>query len=293
MPWLLRPRRAVGRGLRYSRLRGVNEAILDPLWGRFPLHRFAHRLLPPLATHADSFVLADYRGKALRIAFLSDLHAGPTTPCFLIDQAVEATLQWQPDAVLLGGDYVYFRAEYIHRIEPALRRLAAASPTFGVWGNHDLWADDKYLAHAFADFGVRMLCNERINRWLGQPIDLYGLDDPWTGVPDVTQLRPSKRPTILLCHNPDALLLIEPQHRADLIVCGHTHGGQICHRNGRPFFVHALTGTRFAAGRYSHEGRHVFVSRGLGTVEVPVRRFSPPEIALLTIQGESSNPSCG
>jgi predicted MPP superfamily phosphohydrolase len=278
-----RLRRAVGRGRGYSRLRGLNESFLKPFWERFPTERLAHRLTPPAVVTAARVELAAYDGPPLRIAFLSDLHAGPTTATSLLTAAIARVATLAPDVVLLGGDYVYFDADNLERIAAPLAHMAARYPTYGIWGNHDLWADDAYLGRRFASLGVQMLRNQWARSLAGFPIDLYGVDDPWTGEPDFAPLAGAARPVILLCHNPDGLLLMQRAHRADLMLCGHTHGGQVCRRDGRPYFVHAKTGTRFAGGRYEYEGRQLVVSKGLGTVEVPVRRHAPPEIVSVDV----------
>jgi predicted MPP superfamily phosphohydrolase len=277
-------RASVGRGSGFSRLRGFNETVLKPIWEHFPTERLAHRLTPPTQITEVTFKVPDYFGRRLRIAFLSDLHAGPTTSTKIFDEAFEHVAAAKPDAVLLGGDYIYFDADNVQQIARHVEKMVSRFPTWGVWGNHDLWADDRYLDQFFQGLGVRMLCNEWVFDWLGEPIDLYGVDDPWTGVPDFSPLIRRERPLILLCHNPDGLLLMDPSHRADIMLCGHTHGGQICRKDGRPYFVHARTGTRFAGGRYSHEGKEIYVSKGIGAVEAPLRMYAPPEVVIVNLE---------
>lgn len=276
-------RRAVGRGTGFSTIRGLTETVMKPLWERFPTDRFAHRLTPPARLTHEVVHLAEYGGAPLRLAFLSDLHAGPTTPTRVLERAFDLVTEARPDAVLLGGDYVFYDADNIDRIAEPLRRVAARFPTFGVWGNHDLWADDGYLGRFFDGAGVRMLRNAWVRDLLDRPLDLYGVDDPWTGEPDFEPLKTAERPVVLLCHNPDGILFLDAAHRADVMLCGHTHGGQICRRDGSPYMVHARTGTRFAGGRYRHQGIHVIVSKGVGTVEVPVRRYAPPEVMVIDL----------
>lgn len=281
---LPRIRTSLGRGTGFSRLRGINETILKPIWDRFPTEKWARFLTPPTQITPVTVRIPQYSGRPLRIAFISDLHAGPTTALQVFEDAFEHISAEEPDAVLLGGDYVYFDADNVQQIAPHLSKMAARFPTWGVWGNHDLWADHTYLENFFEGIGVRMLCNDWVRDWLGEPLDLYGVDDPWTGTPDFSPLIQAERPLVLLCHNPDGLLLMDPTHRADLMLCGHTHGGQICRKDGTAYFVHARTGTRFAGGRYSHEGKEIYVSKGVGTVEIPIRRHAPPEVVMITIE---------
>lgn len=277
-------RRAVGRGTGFSPLRGLTETMMKPVWERFPTERFARRLTPPAQVTREVVQLPGYAGAPLRVAFLSDLHAGPTTPASVIARAFELVTESRPDAVLLGGDYVFYDADNIDRIAGGVSALAARFPTFGVWGNHDLWADDAYLQRVFAGAGVRMLRNDWVRGFLDRPIDLYGVDDPWTGEPDFEPLKAAERPVVLLCHNPDGVLLLDDAHRADVMLCGHTHGGQICRRDGSPYMVHARTGTRFAGGRYRHKDINLIVSKGVGASEVPVRLHAPPEILVVDLE---------
>lgn len=239
----------------------------------------------------------------LRAAFLTDLHYGLYVGARQVRAWVEAANAERPDAVLLGGDLLDSGAD----ADPTpllaeLARLRAPLGVFGVWGNHDYGSFGQYaprwrgpartdwrarrqaLAAAFGGAGVTVLRDEgravRDDLWIG------GVDDFWHGQPDpaAALAGAGSRATLLLSHNPD--LLPELPGRAGLVLCGHTHGGQVrLPLLGAPM-IPSRYGQRYAMGWV--QGAHAtpaYVSRGLGTSGVPFRNLCPPEITLLTLRG--------
>jgi predicted MPP superfamily phosphohydrolase len=227
----------------------------------------------------------------LRLAFVSDLHLGPTTPPRLLDAAFEQLRAAKPDVLLLGGDYVFLEATRPKADELA-RRVASvpARTKLAVLGNHDLWARHELLESALESAGVHVLVNE--SRWLdGAGLCVVGLDDPWTGTLDVPAAFASAgdaEAVVVLCHSPDAapavqeLLQMSAKTRSVLYTCGHTHGGHIATPWG-PLVVPGRLGKRHPAGLYALDGLNLHVSRGIGGIEVPVRAFAPPEIAIFDL----------
>jgi predicted MPP superfamily phosphohydrolase len=226
-------------------------------------------------------------GRPLRIAFVSDLHVGPTTPVRLLESAFDAIRREQPDVLLLGGDYIF--------LEAGARRLAALESLVGsvqcpiklaVLGNHDLWTHDEAIVEALERAGARVLVNEVVA--LPEPwsdVVVVGLDDPWTGHCDAAaaaaQLdgQPFR---IVLCHSPDGLSRVSAL-RFNVFVAGHTHGGQIATPWGAIVLPHGPMCRQFPAGPGTFGGGVVYVSRGVGGVELPIRTFAPPEIMLLEL----------
>ncbi|HEU4534653.1 MAG TPA: metallophosphoesterase, partial [Polyangiaceae bacterium] len=233
-PWLkLRPS---GRGRNYSPGRGLVESTLRlaygpghwpaRLWGLWPASRrvrlVEHRL--PLLPRG-----AGGARRPLRVAFLSDLHLGPTTPSATLDRAFAIVAGLEPDVVLLGGDYVFLEATPALADELEARVGALRAPVkLAVLGNHDLWTDHARLERALARAGARVLVNDAAR--LPPPFDdvaVIGLDDPWTGQPDAAPALAAAagaRLTIALCHSPDGLAFARGPG-VDLLVAGHTHGG--------------------------------------------------------------------
>jgi len=233
---------------------------------------------------------AEFRG--LRIVQLSDVHHSPFLDEERINEAVRMANDLRPDLVALTGDYISHSRDYIASCARALGRLRAAHGVFAVLGNHDHWTDGAMMRDALAYQGIRVLCNEstRIERGSSH-IRLAGVDDLMVKRDD---LRLALEETswyetrILLSHNP-AIIREAARAGVDLVLSGHTHGGQINWRllTGRKDRKIARwlrrPSRRLMRGHAQLGSTQLYVNRGLGTVIVPLRYGCPPEITLLEI----------
>jgi len=230
----------------------------------------------------------------LRIAVLADLHIGsPFNGLDKLDRIVDLTLRAQPDLILLAGDYVIHGILGGHKVAPeevaeGLRRLTAPLGVFAVLGNHDWWTGAARIGRALESVGIPVLEDSSVLvKRNGCAFHLAGLSDYWEGPRDYrTALKniPPGMPTIALTHNPDAFP--EISRPVNLMIAAHTHGGQVyLPLIGRPI-VPSKYGQRYAIGHIVENGRHLFVSSGLGTSIIPVRFLVPPEVSLLTIRPE-------
>src|SRR5262249_49917044 len=132
----------------------------------------------------------------VRVALLTDLHAGPTTSRRALARAFAEAAAAQPPLLLLGGDSVFLHAHYVDALQPLIAALAPPLGIFAVMGNHDLWADDRRIAALLAVAGARVLVNEAVQ--VG-PLQLVGLDDPWIGecdAPGAFRTVDEARPTV-------------------------------------------------------------------------------------------------
>jgi predicted MPP superfamily phosphohydrolase len=224
--------------------------------------------------------------RPLRLAFASDFHAGATTHPALLAAACDALAAFEPDVVLLGGDFVSVRASYIDRLAPLLARIPAPHGKFGVLGNHDLRANHALVTSALSQAGVHMLTNRY--HALDAPFDdvtICGLDDATRGAPrPELSLDPATGRRIVLMHSPEGLASMADRP-FDLALCGHTHGGQIVLPWGTPLFVPGGgLNRRYHAGEFTLSGqRQLLVSHGVGCSTVPVRLFAAPEVHLCLI----------
>lgn len=236
--------------------------------------------------------------EGLRVAFLADTHHSANVPLPYLEGVVAMTNALRPDLVLLGGDYVWRRWDDDHPsslpyVRPGLGALGRLRAPLGVWavlGNHDTWGIHvKQIRAALAENGIPELRNR--GTWLergGARLRLAGTEDLWTGRPDVHAALGDARETdavLLLQHNPDyAEELNDP--RVGLMLCGHTHGGQIVVPGlGWAPRVPSRFGQKYLHGfRRGPAGTQVFVTRGVGTIGPPLRLGCPPEVALLTLR---------
>jgi predicted MPP superfamily phosphohydrolase len=238
-------------------------------------------------THYSVELPADtHLPRSLRIAFASDFHAGPTTHPKLFEQLQARLRELRPDVLLLGGDFVSFKAEYIAALIPALQRCEPPLGTYAVVGNHDLWVDDAYLRDALRAARVQTLVND--NRALPAPfshVSICGMDDPWAGVPDARgTFGGAGEVRILLVHAPDGLLFLA-QERFHLGFAGHTHAGQVALPDGTPIVLpEGPLCRRYPYGRFDVTGCGPFiVSRGIGCSTLPIRVNADPELVLVLL----------
>ncbi len=237
----------------------------------------------------------------LTIAQLSDLHAGSLFSDRPMHDAVDVTLGLRPDLVAITGDFVNSRVQELPVILPALEKLAAGAPLYGSLGNHDHYADVHQVAGAVRAAGVDLLVNESRTLHIdGAALHLVGTDN--TGFHQnfadldkaVAALPPpgdDEAARILLAHDPTFWDVPGgPRTRGiDLMLAGHTHGGQIGFEWGPLRWSLARAMYKRWAGLYAEKGaddraQHLYVNRGLGTVGPPLRLGIRPEITLLTLR---------
>lgn len=221
----------------------------------------------------------------LKIAHLSDLHVGQDVPDDFIRQALKLAQQEKPDLIILTGDFVSYNWENLRRMRSAFRVLKAKFGVFACLGNHDSFCDrEKHVCAELKHAGVQVLDNDAVQ--IGQSFWLAGLGDPTTQRDDLQQaLRnvPADACCLLMSHAPDAIDQAA-QAGVDLVLAGHTHGGQVCLPVIGPPLVPAKHGPKYAQGLFSHKQTRMFVTRGIGVVTPAYRLNCPPEVAILTLK---------
>jgi predicted MPP superfamily phosphohydrolase len=289
--------RSDGRGKHYSVARGLLESALRVLYVRdWPAVVWAS--IPSVCDVERSSVTLKYLppgSSRIRFGFVSDLHIGPTTPVPLLDRAFGLLANADLDVLLLGGDYVFLdaTAERMARLTSLAARVPARR-RFAVLGNHDLWAQDSALEEALAAAGVEVLCNTSRSLRIGTAnVALVGLDDPWFGQLDVArafQDVSGSQAVVVLCHSPEAAPFVEDEiGRSSLslpvfYVCGHTHGGQIATPWGAiRRMIPGVVGRRMPQGLHEIGPIDLYVSRGVGGVDVPIRTYARPEVVIVDL----------
>jgi hypothetical protein len=231
-----------------------------------------------------------------RIAQLSDFHCSHQVTTAYLAEAVELALAQSPELVVLTGDFVHRGYRYVEPVAETLGQLRAPYGVFAVLGNHDFSVRNalgfrrhrhlhRAVSRALTDRGIQVLHNQsvRLTREEGV-LHLIGVADLWSRVIDLDRafdgLCPSV-PTVVLAHNPRTVEWLADK-RCDLMLSGHTHGGQI-HLPGLGRPTLGKRARRFAAGMYRHGNSQVYVNKGVG-FGFRFRFGVRPEVAVLTLQ---------
>jgi uncharacterized protein len=226
----------------------------------------------------------------LKVVHLTDIHHSLYTPLEDVERAVKMTNHLQPDLIALTGDYVTFSPTYIWPVAQVLGRLRARLGVFAVLGNHDFQVDADEMTSALKAHRIHVLRNSHFALDSGHDrLWLVGVDDLWWSADDLEAgMRhvPSHEPKILLCHNPVGIHMAA-EHHIDLVLSGHTHGGQVRLPVVGGLYTRSKLGRRFIAGWNRLDGTQIYVSRGIGKVLVPLRVGCPPEIACLNLRAGS------
>jgi uncharacterized protein len=223
----------------------------------------------------------------LRLALLTDIHRGPFMSRKRVGRLVKLTNDQQPDVIALTGDYAHRNKRYIPSVWAELAALRAPLGVYAVLGNHDYWESVEMSLAGMARAGIANLTNRSVPLERdGQRLFIAGVDDMWAGQPNLAAALSGLGPddtAILLCHNPDYVeQATDP--RAKLWLAGHTHGGQVCLVPGRPLVHPSSCGLRYIAGLKSCGQTQIYISRGLGTVNPPVRWRCPAELPVIELQ---------
>jgi predicted MPP superfamily phosphohydrolase len=219
-----------------------------------------------------------------RLVHLSDIHHSPFTNLGHISRAVEAANKLKPDMFVLTGDYVSHEAEYIAPMAKVLGRLESEFGTFACLGNHDHWTDAELVTKCLREADIKVLNNEGFRfQARNASFWLAGVDDYMVGLTDLPAALRGSFPDemkLLLAHNPK-ILYRAARSDVDLMLSGHTHGGQVKIRDEEK---RILPRRKFASGLYRRKETQVYITRGIGTVVLPVRYGCPPEISLIELK---------
>ena len=219
----------------------------------------------------------------LRIGLLTDVHRSRWVSHEDVQAAVQRLMRARPDVIVLGGDYVTWGDRAF--VEPAAEALSALSAPhggFAILGNHD---DDRDMPAALGSHGITVLRDARTRLTIkNEPLELAGIRFWTRRAADIAAvLRGATGTVILLAHDPRRLTEAAGLG-VPLVLSGHTHGGQVVLPGlGAP----AAQKFPVVAGLARQGRTTLFVSRGVGTVYVPVRINCPPEVAVLTLRPAS------
>lgn len=235
--------------------------------------------------------------EGLRICQLTDIHY----ESFLFPEdlayVVQTANELNPDLIFLTGDFLTEQREMAQPFIEVFCGLKAKEGIYGVFGNHeDYTRTHEIFTRGFKKGGIEMLRDQMTDlRLRGETLRVAGID--WVG----HKLRPravqtinragGKQPTILLSHQPN-IFPVAATAGIDLTVSGHTHGGQIAFELGEARISLSQLISPYSAGLYKKGDANLYVSRGIGTIALPLRFNAPPEITLLELApaGASGQP---
>jgi predicted MPP superfamily phosphohydrolase len=242
--------------------------------------------------------------RGLKIGFLTDLHSSFIVSRSVIETAARLAMSENPDVIVMTGDFISgstkflsgsvgaFNERHLTDCVNALSSLKAPLGIYGVLGNHDFWsgpeAVKKICEQLTTSLGVTWLRNRNVALARGGgTLHLLGVDDYWEPTCSLgaacTGL-PSESIRILLSHNPDINEEIDlSRQRIDLVLSGHTHGGQVTMPLvGQPVLPSKF-GQKYRAGLVADGQRQTYVSRGVGCLLAPIRFNCRPEATVLTL----------
>ena len=225
--------------------------------------------------------------EGFRIVFFSDIHRGSFVSERYVARVAEMVNKQRPDIVLCAGDFVTGSADYSESLIAPLKNIKAEFGKYAVLGNHDSWTCAEKVEENVGLAGFRFLKNgaERVTRGSSYII-VAGIDDLWTGKPDIAEAFKGcseKDIKILLSHNPDIFERID-RYNVDLVLAGHTHGGQVCIPFFGPVIVPSMYHRKYAAGFFRRSRGAMYVTRGIGTYILPVRFLCRPEITVIVLK---------
>jgi predicted MPP superfamily phosphohydrolase len=230
-----------------------------------------------------------------KIVQISDFHFHEYTEAAFVEAVVRRVNEAHPDLVVMTGDFVsskplsrhfgarmsYECAELLSRIECPLR--------YAILGNHDVLVGSYAVTDALRTHGIPVLANSAVPLERdGRRMWLAGMQDALEARPDLGAALPAGRnpdqePLILLAHEPDFADRVVGR-QIDLVLSGHTHGGQIRIPFLPPLLLPEL-GTKYVEGLFRlRDGTQLYVNRGIGAVNLPFRFRCPPEISVITLQ---------
>jgi predicted MPP superfamily phosphohydrolase len=226
----------------------------------------------------------------LRILQLSDIHMGAFLNERELAKVVDAGMEHRAHLAVITGDLISMPGDPLDACIRQLARMKTDAGIFGCMGNHERYAQaEDYCEEAAARAGIKFLRKEaRILRFGGAALNLAGVDhqshhggrEYLTAVGNLTQPNAFN---LLLSHNPD-VLPVAARQGWDLMLSGHTHGGQI----NVEFLDQSITPARFLTpyiyGAYREQNTAAYVTRGIGSIGIPARIGAPPEITILRLR---------
>lgn len=272
--------------MRFNRFAGSEKPLREVVGNFSKVAKYAIEEAKSLSLERVEVRLKRLPKKAdgLRIIHLSDIHHSPFTGLEHIERAIKISNRLKPDLFVLTGDYVSHEAEYIEPVAKVLGELRSEFGTFACLGNHDHWTDADQVTEQFREAGIRMLVNEGFRLEAhGASFWMAGVDDHMVGKTDLPAALRGSYPDemkLLLAHNP-IIFRHAVRTGVDITFSGHTHGGQVKVRDPQK---RILPRRKLSSGLHQRKDSQIYITRGIGTVVLPIRYQCPPEISMIELR---------
>lgn len=223
----------------------------------------------------------------IKIVYAADFHVGKKHTARLA-RVVDLINAQKADIVLLGGDFVKGHKEKstlpIELIAYELSHIKSNYPVYTVLGNHDMWVGGDKIQKVLEKNGIKVLRNS--NDFVNvkdKKIYIAGIEDLTTGFPNQNKaFENTEKPVILLSHQPD--IFPKAWEDANIILAGHTHGGQVVFPIIGALLVPSAYGQKFRSGYIEENNKKMIVTKGLGTSILPIRFNCKPEINVILFE---------
>ena len=241
----------------------------------------------PSMLTVKEYTIEDKELAGLKIVYAADFHIGKRDLPRL-KKIVNLINAQNADMVLLGGDFVKGHKEKstlpVNIIAQELSLIKSDYPVYTVLGNHDMWVGGDKIQKVLEKNGIKVLRNTNdfvtVNN---KKIYIAGVEDITTGFPDLVKaFSGTEQPVILLSHQPDILPKIESD--VNIILAGHTHGGQVVFPLIGPILIPSAYGKKFLSGYVEDDNKKMIITKGLGTSILPVRFNCKPEINVVIFE---------
>jgi predicted MPP superfamily phosphohydrolase len=229
----------------------------------------------------------------MRLVQLSDVHCGPYMPRRHLRYLARRANSLGADAIVLTGDMITHGTAYVDDLRDFVRQLHARLGVFASMGNHDYFGAVNEVDQAMVSGGATVLRNAGVSLEgpRGGAVYLAAVDDSWTQRHDIARAMSSRTESdsaaVLIAHDPDLFPTVLAHGGVDLVLSGHTHGGQFA----VPFFSRrwnlARIRFRYTLGLYREGSALLYVHAGNGTSGPPARFGVAPEIAVITLRAAS------
>ncbi|MCD4784859.1 MAG: metallophosphoesterase [Candidatus Eremiobacteraeota bacterium] len=230
--------------------------------------------------------------KPIEIVHISDLHMSPWSLPSTFRKTADFINSLQPNYIVMTGDFVTHFKELIPGCAKAISWLKPKVSMLGVLGNHDYWIDAGYICRSLEEVGVELLLNRCSPSKNGSNLTFLGVDDPYTGHDDLKSTSreiPGSHMSVLLSHSPDII-----EDAADLginlVLVGHTHGGQVRLPLLGAIYIPSKHGKRFDKGWFNIKNTKMYVNRGLGGIYPSIRFLCRKEIAIHKLVSGEGKP---